>query len=308
MEILRGPAGRAILHAATTILLSACFVFLAHGQTSQQVTYSIGQTTSTLTVATPAIALNPLRPAQYFFAYGNPRTYAFGDFNGDGLADIAIAPSYYDKLPERPIEFWINQGDGLFRDGTSEVLRGAKVLTGNVNAVFVADFNEDGRPDVFLLDTGMEVNQPFFPGHRLGLLISQPDGSLIDASDRLSPNAVEYNHAGAVADMNGDGHLDLVVTRMGGRLEADGTLMFAGDGKGNFTATAAGFSTRLHICHGRVSISRRTARIRVAAPPPILTEMDAPTSLQVRTATPTPPLASADSIPSTAAGRHLYRA
>ena len=222
-------------------LLLAGFSVAARGQAPQQIQYEIGKR-STIAVATPAIGTNPLRPALFFFAFGLPRAYAFGDFDGDGLLDVVVAPSYWDHPPERGVEIWINQGDGTFRNGTSDVLKGATVFTGTVNAILVADFNEDGRPDVVLVDTGLEINQPAFPGHRLGLLLSQPDGSLRDAADQVLPNPPTFNHAGAVADINGDGHLDLLVTRMGiaGVAEADGTLMLLGDGKGGFHASTTG--------------------------------------------------------------------
>jgi FG-GAP-like repeat len=222
-----------------------------------QVQYRFAPKQSVIPVATPTIIPNPARPKQYFLAYNQPRSYGFGDFNGDGLFDIVVGSSYFDQLPERRVELWLNRGDGMFYDGTDAVLRGASIYVGFVGIVGVADFNEDGRPDVLLSDTGLEMvgvfdhgpqaGQHVSPGHRIGLLLSQPDGSLADASNRIVPNDQVFNHNSTVADLNNDGHLDFAVTRLGvpGLHEAGGTLIFYGDGKGGFTGTIRGLPAEI---------------------------------------------------------------
>ncbi len=67
----------------------------------------------------------------------NPRSVAVGDFNGDGIPDIAVANRGGNNL-----SFMLGNGDGTFQPATT--------LATNTTpqSIVVGDFNGDGRPDL----------------------------------------------------------------------------------------------------------------------------------------------------------------
>ena len=79
--------------------------------------------TSTVTIPDGPRVLYPFDPA-----YLIPRGIEFGDFNGDGLLDMVLAPGFPQHQPVFPIAIWLNNGDGTFRDGTAEIIEGAPPL------------------------------------------------------------------------------------------------------------------------------------------------------------------------------------
>jgi hypothetical protein len=163
------------------------------------------------------------------------RSWAFADFNGDGRIDILVAPNFGFNYPKLPMEIWLQQPDGTFVNRTSDVIEGPPPITGGVYHL-VADFNEDGRPDVFVMDGGLEDKFPT-DGETNKLLLSQPNGRMVDASWRISPNPLASHHTGSVADIDGDGHLDVMITAIttGDPTASAGVFFLMGDGQGNFT-------------------------------------------------------------------------
>ncbi len=200
-------------------------------------------------IPTPTPVLTPLAPPPFNseYAYANPRPWAFADFNGDGLLDIITAPFHTVSLPYLPIEIWLNKGDGTFYNGTSQVIDGPVPVTGGPNTMLIGDFNEDGRPDVMMIATGFDGavanHYPIqYQGSQVTLLLSEPNGKWRDATSQITPNTQAFNHQGGMGDVNGDGHLDIVVNRS----ETDalpnwgGVTLLMGDGKGNFTERTDG--------------------------------------------------------------------
>lgn len=87
-------------------------------------------------------------------AYGNGLGIVCADFNGDGRIDIFIAN---DGMND---QLWVNQGDGVFHD--QAMLLGCAVdRNGQPKAgmgVAVADVDDDGDPDLLVVNLGGEAD------------------------------------------------------------------------------------------------------------------------------------------------------
>lgn len=94
----------------------------------------------------------------------------------------------------------------------------------------VADFNGDGKPDVFIACHGYDSAPS--PGERNQVILSSPSGmyTLSDASPDIG-----FWHGAAAADMNGDGTIDVVLAN--GRE----VVLFANDGHGHFSRVPGNF-------------------------------------------------------------------
>jgi hypothetical protein len=139
--------------------------------------------------------------------YGDPkwptRTAAVGDLNGDGYPDIAVA--------NRGAMSYVCYNDGKlhFR---CDPLRD----TPSAASIVIADVNGDGLNDVVFPCRDDCQSRIFFNGNLAGQ--GRPWGPA-----KASIRAV------AVADLNGDGHLDIAACP-----ERLGCFIYFNDGKGNF--------------------------------------------------------------------------
>jgi uncharacterized protein (TIGR03437 family) len=140
---------------------------------------------------------------------------ASGDFDGDGRFDL-VGQSYV----------YLGNGDGTFRSVPNSTPLGSIVSSfrqinlgaNQINAV-VADFDEDGKSDVAGADSSAYQ-----------VLLSNGDGSFRVGSS--VPGVSQYT-AAFTADMNRDGHADLILQASRG-LDAAVFEIFLGDGHGSF--------------------------------------------------------------------------
>jgi hypothetical protein len=157
------------------------------------------------------------------------------DMNGDGLRDVVIVQLHYPDFDTFPLTVLLNRGRGRFVDATSSLFEGPVVRTQWPRAIVVADFNGDGRPDIFIADTGTDV-QPLH-GHQNELVLSTPRGGLIEATANL-PQQKSFTHSAAAADVDGNGTVDLYL----GSFSCCGDdktppQLLLNDGTGRFTVT-----------------------------------------------------------------------
>jgi len=139
---------------------------------------------------------------------------ASADFNGDGLPDVVYATANSGSASTFALQFVVNRGKGRFVDGGSQLFNGPVPRTQGGGRLVVADFNNDGRPDVYYGDSGAEA-APNPPGFHDTLVLSTADGKLMDATANI-PQQADFTHSAAAADVNGDGSIDLFVGNLGG--------------------------------------------------------------------------------------------
>jgi hypothetical protein len=139
---------------------------------------------------------------------------AIADLNGDGRQDAIFTRSLFLSADRFPVTVLLNDGQGKFVDATSSIFSGSVPLTQNPRELAIADLNGDGRPDVFIADTGDDRNP--FPGFQNTLILSAPGGRLADATASL-PQASDFTHSAAVADVDGGGSADLYVGNIYGQ-------------------------------------------------------------------------------------------
>jgi hypothetical protein len=137
-----------------------------------------------------------------------------GDFNGDGIPDIAEITS------KNTVQVFLNSGDGTFHAASpSGVLSNGTVLAGAAG-----DFNGDGRLDLVIQDPS---------NHRNLILLGKGDGTF-NSPIASSVPAGSGGGPMVAADLTGSGTLDLAFSDGASHIE-----IMSGDGKGNFHAGAS---------------------------------------------------------------------
>ena len=155
---------------------------------------------------------------------GQPVTVSAADLNGDGRADLALS-----NYSSHAISVLLGGGDGTFRHsvdvGCNRYPR----------TEAVGDFNEDGRPDLVALNEGYCCGWccdyticTCSDGYTATVLLGHGDGTF--ESPRAYP--VDGDPISVViADVDLDGHLDLLVANSGGNVS-----LLSGNGDGTFRA------------------------------------------------------------------------
>jgi hypothetical protein len=121
-----------------------------------------------------------------------PTSVTFGDFFQEGKYSAFVVSTAGQAY------FLRQSASGTWTDDSSTLFGTGARNTCNATYAITADFNADGKPDVFLSCTGVS-NQ---------LLFLSSGSSIVRTDPSIS---VDGNRA-AAADINGDGVLDLVVT------------------------------------------------------------------------------------------------
>jgi len=135
----------------------------------------------------------------------------FFDANGDGLLDLYVTSGGYQLASNSPLlqdRLYINKGGGRF---VRDVAALPTMLTSKAT-VRAADFNGDGRPDLFV---GGRLTPRNYPLPTRSYILRNDGGHFTDVTEEVAP---ELAHPGGMItdaawiDFDGDGRLDLVTT------------------------------------------------------------------------------------------------
>lgn len=142
------------------------------------------------------------------------------DFNGDGHMDVvfvAEADEYH--------QLYLGDGKGGFVDASARLPAHSQG-----NGLAVGDVDGDGLPDIFIGSTGEAGGGKEVPAKNL-LFLGDPKrpGYFIDASATHLPQTNDQTEGAVLADMDGDGHLDLVLAS-----PSQPNRLLINDGKGRF--------------------------------------------------------------------------
>ncbi|GEM_PF-1909993 len=200
----------------------------------------------------------------YFSPFADARSLTVGDLNGDGNPDFIIGGAY------GQLQVYLNNGVGAFTTGQATAVQ--PNVGGAVGAGVIADVNGDGKADFIVTDNQAGATDIFFgngdgtfqapvviANYAVSVAVadlnkdSKPDlvEGYVDGTVTVSLNngngtfssPMTYStvaggavSAIALADMNGDGNLDLVANNYNSNNGVNGAAVLVGNGDGTFGA------------------------------------------------------------------------
>jgi hypothetical protein len=199
-----------------------------------------------LTPAAPAVSF--AKPASYNAGGIDPSQLAIGDVNGDGIPDLVVASDCISSEgcssgTPGAVSVLIGNGDGIFQPAVNYSVNGY-----GATSVAIGDVNGDGHPD--LLVGVFNVCDGYFGSCNAGVNV------LLNNGDGTFQPAVTYTSNGydafsmAVADVNGDGKLDVVIGNLcsdsRNQCSAASADVLLGNGDGTFQS-AVSYNTGMYV-------------------------------------------------------------
>lgn len=154
----------------------------------------------------------------------NPNWVTVGDFNGDGIPDIAVvAPGCFSTV----VQVLLGKGDGTFNGLPSISFPGAITVT-------AGDFNGDGKLDLAVVAQGQGSSDT------VTILLGNGDGTFQSPGLVTSLGGLIGAWQAAAGDFNKDGHLDLAIStrnELGSTASGNDVIVLLGKGDGTFQPT-----------------------------------------------------------------------
>jgi|GEM_PF-1695925 len=152
-------------------------------------------------------------------AFCNPHfiAVAVGNFDGDSNPDLVAV----DSVDGGRIFTFSGNGDGTFAYTRSYS------VAGSPNAVAVGDLNGDGNADIVVASADGSVSE----------FLGNGDGHFAAPTTVLAANVSQSAVGVTIADVNGDGHADILLTNQASGSTSYGQIqVLEGNGNGTFTA------------------------------------------------------------------------
>jgi hypothetical protein len=164
------------------------------------------------------------------------------DLNADGHQDFVLLGANFPggsviNVPQ-PGRVFLGDGQFHFTPAPADQFPVDTMFTVHPRKVMFNDFNNDGRPDMFVSDTGFDA--PPFPGGDNRLYLARRDGGGRDATANL-PQLDDYSHSSSAGDVSHRGLIDIFVGNGYPGLNQIRPYFLLNTGSGQFAPTTSNF-------------------------------------------------------------------
>jgi probable HAF family extracellular repeat protein len=153
----------------------------------------------------------------------NPAQIVVGDFNGDGILDMAVAN--FGAFAGHTVSVFLGNGNGTFKPKVDYAVSLAPL------SVVAADFNGDGKLDLAVANSCGSSSPCGRPGS-VSMLLGNGDGTF---KTHVDYPAGSFPYTIVAGDFNGDGKLDVAVSD----LDSSQVMILSGAGDGTFSNSTA---------------------------------------------------------------------
>jgi hypothetical protein len=130
-------------------------------------------------------------PGTIYQPDGHPMDLVIGDFNEDGLPDLALTSTLNTNNPIADVTIWLGDGTGAIAKSAQI---GFRILT---NRLVAGDVNNDGHLDIIVIAAGVDIT----------VLLGKGDGTMTKAGEYSTG---EQPFDILIRDWNSDGNPDLI--------------------------------------------------------------------------------------------------